>query len=120
MHTHTHFTTHVPFTFFGLTLSNFRGETNADLLHLFTTINPDTKAMNPHRTMETEGLGRFPARVSSLSSVLLFNSNINPYQDYASFDPFGVEGLLFFTSFPLFAFVFSSTLPPSAFSFFLF
>jgi hypothetical protein len=36
--------------------------------------------------------GRFPARVTSLSSVLLFNSNVNPYRDYTSFDPFGVEG----------------------------
>lgn len=37
-------------------------------------------------TMEDEGLGRLPYSVPSVGSLLLFNSNINPYQDYQTLD----------------------------------
>mgnify|MGYP005994056951 CR=1 FL=1 len=37
-------------------------------------------------TMEDEGLGRLPQGVPSVGSLLLFNSNINPYKDYQTLD----------------------------------
>mmetsp|Transcript_27168 Transcript_27168/g.45511 ORF Transcript_27168/g.45511 Transcript_27168/m.45511 type:complete len:409 (-) Transcript_27168:1184-2410(-) len=37
-------------------------------------------------TMEDQGLGRLPTTLHSVGSLLLFNSNINPYQDYQTLD----------------------------------
>jgi hypothetical protein len=37
-------------------------------------------------TMEDDGLGRLPQCVPSIGSLLLFNSNINPYKDYQTLD----------------------------------
>lgn len=37
-------------------------------------------------TMEDEGLGRLPHEVPSVGSLLLFNSNINPYKEYQTLD----------------------------------
>jgi hypothetical protein len=37
-------------------------------------------------TMEDEGLGRLPHHIPSVGSMLLFNSNINPYKDYQTLD----------------------------------
>uniref|UniRef100_A0A7S3MFW6 WASH1 WAHD domain-containing protein n=1 Tax=Spumella elongata TaxID=89044 RepID=A0A7S3MFW6_9STRA len=37
-------------------------------------------------TMEDQGLGRLPHTVPSVGSMLLFNSNINPYKDYQTLD----------------------------------
>jgi hypothetical protein len=37
-------------------------------------------------TMEDAGLGPVPSFVDSVSSVLLFNSNINPYKKYTTLD----------------------------------
>jgi len=34
----------------------------------------------------SQGLGRLPANLSSVDSMLLFNSDENPYQNYATFD----------------------------------
>jgi hypothetical protein len=36
--------------------------------------------------MEDAGLGSLPAFVASVSSLLLFNSKINPYKNYATLD----------------------------------
>lgn len=36
--------------------------------------------------MHKEGLGRLPAYIPSVSSVLLFNSDTNPYQEYTTLD----------------------------------
>lgn len=32
------------------------------------------------------GLGRLPNSVASVGSILLFNSDINPYEDYQTLD----------------------------------
>ena len=37
-------------------------------------------------TMEDAGLGRLPHTVPSIGSMLLFNSDINPYKDYQTLD----------------------------------
>jgi hypothetical protein len=37
-------------------------------------------------TMEDEGLGRLPHDISSVGSLLLFNSDINPYKEYQTLD----------------------------------
>jgi WAS family protein 1 len=37
-------------------------------------------------TMEDEGLGQLPPSVTSVGSLLLFNSDINPYKDYRALD----------------------------------
>ena len=36
--------------------------------------------------MEDAGLGSLPLGISSISSLLLFNSNINPYKNYVTLD----------------------------------
>lgn len=36
--------------------------------------------------MEDQGLGSLPHHIPSIGSMLLFNSNINPYKDYQTLD----------------------------------
>lgn len=36
--------------------------------------------------MEDNGLGRLPHNIPSIGSLLLFNSDINPYKDYQTLD----------------------------------
>eukprot|EP00659_Diplonema_papillatum_P020842 gene20842-32143_t len=40
----------------------------------------------------THGLGRLPKSLDTASSLLLFNTNENPYKEYGIFDPLGQEG----------------------------
>lgn len=37
-------------------------------------------------TMEDAGLGPVPAYISAVSSLLLYNTSINPYKNYTSLD----------------------------------
>ena len=39
----------------------------------------------------TQGLGRLPKNLDNVSSLLLFNTNENPYKDYNIFDPLSQE-----------------------------
>lgn len=36
--------------------------------------------------MEDQGLGKIPSAVRTVGSILLFNSNINPYKNYQALD----------------------------------
>lgn len=42
--------------------------------------------------MEEKGLGPFPLTIQSIGSLLLFNSNINPYKDYQTLDNLASSG----------------------------
>jgi hypothetical protein len=46
----------------------------------------DTDMEKVELTMEAEGLGSLPLYVPSVSSLLLFNSNVNPYKNYSTLD----------------------------------
>ena len=60
-----------------------RGEMQDIVLRLNTS---GTELERVEFTMEDEGLGRLPYSVPSIGSMLLFNSNINPYKDYQTLD----------------------------------
>ncbi|CAK4084196.1 unnamed protein product [Aphanomyces euteiches] len=58
----------------------------AEVLDLFERINPAVETRRAEVNMTEEGLGPLPEDVSSVASVLLFNSGENPYQEYTSWD----------------------------------
>ena len=60
------------------------GELAQDLLEIFGVLNlVGSESARVEFLMEDEGLGSLPAHIPSLGSLLLFNSNINPYKNYA-------------------------------------
>jgi hypothetical protein len=66
--------------------SNIHATGTADIMDLFSRVNPPKRAAKAEEQMDKEGLGRLPAYVPSVASVLLFNSSENPYHDYTTKD----------------------------------
>jgi hypothetical protein len=60
--------------------------TSAEVVDLFTKVNLYQEKAKVEEVMHKEGLGRLPAYILSVSSVLLFNSDTNPYQEYTTLD----------------------------------
>lgn len=54
------------------------------ILYRLNTNNTDLERVE--FTMEEDGLGSLPPTIASVGSLLLFNSNINPYKDYQTLD----------------------------------
>lgn len=52
---------------------------------------PESKVRAGSTDIDDEGLGSLPKNCKSVSSLLLFNTNENPYKKYSIFDPLGVS-----------------------------
>lgn len=62
-------------------------ELEAEIQTIYTRLNTHKKDLQRVEfIMEDQGLGSLPDRISSTSSLLLFNSNINPYKTYQTLD----------------------------------
>ena len=60
---------------------------------IYTRLNTHNKDLQRVEfIMEDNGLGPLPEHVSSTSSLLLFNSNINPYKTYQTLDNLASAG----------------------------
>lgn len=58
-----------------------------DVLTIITRLNSNNREMQRAEfVMEDEGLGSLPTHISSISSVLLFNSAVNVYKNYQTLD----------------------------------
>ncbi len=62
-------------------------ELSGDLQDIVQRLNTyNTDIVRVEFVMEDSGLGPLPHVVPSVGSMLLFNSNINPYKDYQTLD----------------------------------
>ena len=52
---------------------------------------PEQKNRSGSADNDDEGLGKLPKNCKSVSSLLLFNTNENPYKKYSIFDPLGMS-----------------------------
>ncbi|OQS06427.1 carbon catabolite repressor protein [Thraustotheca clavata] len=69
-----------------------RAQLMAEVVDLFERVNPYEATSKAEYHMAKEGLGSLPEQVPTIGSVLLFNSNETPYQNYVLVDNlFGTE-----------------------------
>eukprot|EP00461_Guttulinopsis_vulgaris_P002938 UN02939 len=61
-------------------------DTTGIFLDLTRATNQRTERNTTKTGTDKEGLGRFPQNIKSVSSVILFNSEENPYKNYDSFN----------------------------------
>ncbi len=63
-----------------------------------------TEMLRSEFIMEDQGLGKIPSSAKSVASILLFNSNINPYKNYQALDNLVSTGrsVVLFPIIPLF------------------
>jgi len=60
----------------------------SDVSLLVETTPPETQTSEEKpKPKELEGLGRLPANLPSIGSLMLFNTSENPYKEYVSYDP---------------------------------
>ena len=59
----------------------------SEILLVYSRLNKHgTDLLRVEMVMDDKGLGPLPASVPSVGSMLLFNSNINPYKNYQALD----------------------------------
>jgi hypothetical protein len=62
-------------------------ELSNDIQLMFSRVNTyGTDMLRSEFIMEEQGLGALPGALPSTGSMLLFNSNINPYKNYQALD----------------------------------
>jgi hypothetical protein len=69
------------------------GELTEETQSIYNRLNSYGKEMTRVEfLMEDNGLGSLPPTISSIGSILLFNSNINPYKNYQTLDNLASSG----------------------------
>lgn len=65
----------------------------SEVINIFARVNSQGRDIERVEfTMEDEGLGPVPVHVTSISSILLFNSSVNVYKNYETLDNLETTG----------------------------
>ena len=77
--------------------SKYNPNTDASLREKvnFYAVKPPSQTRKAHEVIADEGLGHMPATLSSVSGLLLFNTDQNVYSKYATQDPLEAPGSRF-------------------------